>query len=158
MSGIAEVLVSLGFSVTGSDVASSGNTEKLSALGVKIQIGHRSENVSGATIVVYSSAIRNTNVEIIAAREAGVPIMKRAEMLAELMRLKKGIAIAGTHGKTTTTSFLATILEEAGHDPTYLIGGIVKNLGGHAKVGNGEYVLVEADESDGSFLLLNPVM
>ncbi|MCK5882228.1 MAG: UDP-N-acetylmuramate--L-alanine ligase [Bacteriovoracaceae bacterium] len=159
MSGIAEVLVSLGYRVTGSDITRSGNVEKLESLGAKIHIGHKYENIAeDVTVLVYSSAIDETNPEIVAARDKQVPLMRRAEMLAELMRLKHGIAVAGTHGKTTTTSFLATILAESGIDPTYIIGGIVSNLSGHAKVGKGKCLVAEADESDGSFLLLNPIM
>ncbi|MCB9060446.1 MAG: UDP-N-acetylmuramate--L-alanine ligase [Halobacteriovoraceae bacterium] len=158
MSGIAEVLVNLGYKVTGSDISDSANTNKLQSLGATIFIGHDEKNIQDQTVVVYSSAIDNTNPEINKARNLKIPIMRRAEMLAELMRLKYGIAIAGTHGKTTTTSMLATILKEANKDPTYIIGGIVKNLKGHANVGKGDYLVAEADESDGSFLLLNPIM
>ncbi len=159
MSGIAEVLVSLGYHVTGSDISRSANVEKLESLGAKIYIGHHYENISDdVTVIVYSSAIDETNPEIRAARDKQIPLMRRAEMLAELMRLKHGIAVAGTHGKTTTTSLLATILSESGIDPTYIIGGIVSNLSGHAKVGQGKCLVAEADESDGSFLLLNPIM
>lgn len=158
MSGIAEILLSLGYKVSGSDMASSANTEKLKSLGAEIYLGHARENMQDVTVVVYSSAIDNKNPEIQKAQEESIPIMKRAEMLAELMRLKKGIAVAGTHGKTTTTSILATILEESRFEPTYVIGGIVENLKGHAKVGRGEFLVAEADESDGSFLLLNPIM
>jgi UDP-N-acetylmuramate--alanine ligase len=158
MSGIAEVLLANGLRVSGSDLSESVRTEKLQNLGAKIFIGHQSENVKDSTVVVYSSAINMSNPEYAFAVENEIPIMRRAEMLAELMRLKKGIAIAGTHGKTTTTSFLSTILEESRFDPTYIIGGIVANLNGHAKVGKGEFLIAEADESDGSFLLLNPIM
>jgi UDP-N-acetylmuramate--alanine ligase len=158
MSGIAEVLLANGLSVSGSDLSTSARTEKLTELGAKIFLGHQSENVKEATVVVYSSAISRENPEYAYAIDNNIPLMRRAEMLAELMRLKRGIAIAGTHGKTTTTSFLATILEESKYDPTYIIGGIVANLKGHAKVGKGEFLVAEADESDGSFLLLNPIM
>ncbi len=158
MSGIAEVLVSLGYKVSGSDVSLSANVQKLKELGVEIYIGHKEENINGATVLVYTSAVNESNPEIIRARREKLPIIRRAEMLAELMRLKYGLAVAGTHGKTTTTSFLATILSECEFDPTYIIGGIVKNLKGHAKVGKGEFLVAEADESDGSFLLLSPVM
>jgi UDP-N-acetylmuramate--alanine ligase len=158
MSGIAEVLLSLGYKVSGSDIAESATVKKLKGLGAEVHLGHKSENLNDATVVVYSSAIDDTNPEIILAKAKRLPIMRRAEMLAELMRLKYGLAIAGTHGKTTTTSFLATILQESQYDPTYIIGGIVKNLEGHAKVGKGEFLVAEADESDGSFLLLNPIM
>ncbi len=158
MSGIAEVLLSLGYKISGSDVSESPNVKKLKSLGADIFIGHKAANVKDATVVVYSSAVVDSNPEVIEAKQNGIPVIRRAEMLAEIMRLKYGLAVAGTHGKTTTTSFLATILEESKMDPTYIIGGIVKNLNGHAKVGKGEFLVVEADESDGSFLLLNPVM
>ncbi len=158
MSGIAEVLLANGLQVSGSDLSQSQRTEKLQELGADIFIGHSSKNVKNTTVVVYSSAINIKNPEYVYAIENNIPLMRRAEMLAELMRLKKGIAIAGTHGKTTTTSFLSTILEESRFDPTYIIGGIVANLKGHAKVGKGEFLVAEADESDGSFLLLNPIM
>jgi UDP-N-acetylmuramate--alanine ligase len=158
MSGIAECLLSMGVSVSGSDMGASPTTEKLKQLGAKIYKGHQKENVEGATTIIYSSAIDPKNPEMVAAHEKNIPIMRRAEMLAELMRLKLGMAVAGTHGKTTTTSFLATILSEAGLDPTYIIGGVVTNLKGHAKIGKGEFLVAEADESDGSFLLLSPVM
>lgn len=158
MSGIAEILLSLGYKVSGSDCSKSSTVEKLQAMGATVHLGHQSENVEGATVLVFSSAIKDDNPEIVQAKENRIPIMRRAEMLAELMRLKKGIAIAGTHGKTTTTSMLATILQESQYEPTYIIGGIVENLKGHAKVGTGEYLVAEADESDGSFLLLNPIM
>ncbi len=158
MSGIAEVLISLGYRVSGSDIASSGTTKRLAELGAQIYIEHKAKNVKDATIVVYSSAITSENPEMIYARENNIPIMRRAEMIAELMRLKQGLAIAGTHGKTTTTSMLATILLESDLDPTYIIGGIVKNLDGHAKIGKGEFLVVESDESDGSFLLFNPIL
>ncbi|MCO4792933.1 MAG: UDP-N-acetylmuramate--L-alanine ligase [Bacteriovoracaceae bacterium] len=158
MSGIAEILLALGYQVSGSDCSASATVEKLRGMGAEVFIGHKKENVKDATVLVYSSAIRESNPEIVEAKEKRIPIMRRAEMLAELMRLKKGIAIAGTHGKTTTTSLLATILQESKYEPTYIIGGIVDNLKGHAKVGSGEYLIAEADESDGSFLLLNPIM
>ncbi|EQC42895.1 UDP-N-acetylmuramate--L-alanine ligase [Bacteriovorax sp. BSW11_IV] len=158
MSGIAEVLLSLGYKVSGSDISESANVLKLKNLGAEIYIGHKEENIQDVTVIVYSSAIDDKNPEVKKARELNIPIMRRAEMLAELMRLKYGLAIAGTHGKTTTTSFLATIMQESDYDPTYIIGGIVKNLNGHAKVGQGQCLVAEADESDGSFLLLNPIM
>lgn len=157
MSGIAEVLISMGFKVTGSDLNRSQNTQKLETLGAKIYIGHQQENIDGVDLIVVSSAINNLNPEIQRAKELRLPIMKRAEMLAELMRLKQGIAVGGTHGKTTTTSMLATVLKEADFDPTYIIGGVVNNLNGHARVGTGEFLIAEADESDGTFLFLNPV-
>ncbi|WP_412473975.1 UDP-N-acetylmuramate--L-alanine ligase [Halobacteriovorax sp. YZS-1-1] len=159
MSGIAEILLSLGYKVTGSDISDLANVVRLRELGAHVYIGHNRENITDeTTVVVYSSAVNDTNPEMQQARENQVPIMRRAEMLAELMRLKRGIAIGGTHGKTTTTSFLATILQASNYEPTYIIGGIVSNLAGHAKVGTGEYLVAEADESDGSFLMLNPIM
>lgn len=158
MSGIAEVLLSMGYKVSGSDIAESANTSKLRQMGAEIFIGHKKENAKNASIVIYSSAVTKENPEMMVARECNLPVMRRAEMLAELMRLKHGLAVAGTHGKTTTTSFLATILQGSDYDPTYIIGGIVKNLNGHAKVGKGDFLVAEADESDGSFLLLNPIM
>ncbi len=158
MSGIAEVLLTSGYAVSGSDVAESANVKKLKSLGAEIYIGHKEENLNNVTVVVYSSAVNEFNPEMARAKREEIPVIRRAEMLAELMRLKYGLAVAGTHGKTTTTSFLATILEECHLDPTYIIGGIVKNLKGHAKVGKGDYLVAEADESDGSFLLLTPVM
>lgn len=158
MSGIAEVLLASGYSVSGSDVAESANVKKLKSMGAEIYIGHKAENLNQVTVVVYSSAVNDSNPEVARAKHEGIPVIRRAEMLAELMRLKYGLAVAGTHGKTTTTSFLATILEVCQYDPTYIIGGIVKNLQGHAKVGKGEFLVAEADESDGSFLLLSPVM
>ena len=158
MSGIAEILLVLGYRVSGSDVAAGKTIDRLRSMGAEVFIGHDRSNIKDVTVIVYSSAIDSTNPEICFAREENIPLMRRAEMLAELMRLKHGLAIAGTHGKTTTTSFLSTILQESGHDPTYVIGGIVSNLGGHAKVGKGEILVAEADESDGTFLLLNPIM
>ena len=158
MSGIAEVLLTSGYKVSGSDVADSPNVIKLKKLGAEIYLGHQEENLDNVTAVVYSSAVNDSNPEVVRAKREGIPVIKRAEMLAELMRLKYSLAVAGTHGKTTTTSFLATILEECHLDPTYIIGGIVKNLNGHAKVGKGDFLVAEADESDGSFLLLTPVM
>lgn len=158
MSGIAEVLLSLGYRVSGSDVAESANVLKLKEMGAVIYIGHKAENLNDVTVVVHTSAVNFLNPEMEKARREGIPIIRRAEMLAELMRLKYGLAVAGTHGKTTTTSFLATILQECKLEPTYIIGGIVKNLDGHAKVGKSDFLVAEADESDGSFLLLTPVM
>lgn len=158
MSGIADVLLAMGYNVSGSDMSNSPNIERLRKNGADIYVGHDSKNVKEVTVMVYSSAISDTNPEIKLAKENNIPLMRRAEMLAELMKLKKGIAIGGTHGKTTTTSFLATILQESDYDPTYIIGGVVDNLEGNAKVGKGEYLVAEADESDGSFLLLNPCL
>ena len=158
MSGIAGVLVDLGYNVSGSDLSQSANVIKLEGKGVKVYIGHKKENVEKAQLIIYSSAIESTNPEVIKAKEMGIPIIKRAEMLAELMRLKFGIAVAGSHGKTTTTSFLSTIFKTMDLKPTCIVGGIVKNLGGHAVHGESEYLIAEADESDGSFLFLNPIM
>jgi UDP-N-acetylmuramate--alanine ligase len=158
MSGIAEILLNLGYQVSGSDLNESANTIKLQKQGAQIFKGHLKENIQEVQLVVYSSAINEQNPEIIEARELNIPIIKRAEMLAELMRLKYGIAVAGSHGKTTTSSFLATILHKMNYRPTSIIGGIVKNLGGHAIKGESEYLIAEADESDGSFLYLNPIM
>ncbi len=158
MSGIANILVSLGFNVSGSDLSDSLIIEELKSRGAQIFIGHHEDNVVGATLVVFSSAVTTSNSELSYAKKKHIPIMRRAEMLAELMKLKKGVAIAGTHGKTTTTSMLATILEESRYEPTYVIGGVVSNLNGHSKVGKGEWLIAEADESDGSFLLYSPIM
>lgn len=158
MSGIAEILSSMGYQVSGSDINTSVITDKLKTVGVEIYTNHQSENLKDASLVVYSSAIDQENPEIIFAKKNKIPIIKRAEMLSELMRLKFGIAIAGSHGKTTTTSLVATIFNEAMLDATHIIGGIVQNLGGHAKKGDGQYLIAEADESDGSFLLLNPIV
>jgi UDP-N-acetylmuramate--alanine ligase len=154
MSGIAEVLLNQGYIISGSDVAESGNTKRLQSLGAKIVIGHQSGNVEGSHAVVISSAIRSDNPEVVQAKKLRIPVIPRAEMLGELMRDKVGIAVAGSHGKTTTTSILATILTHARLDPTLIIGGIVDSLGGNAKLGQGKLVVAEADESDGSFLHL----
>ena len=158
MSGIAEVLLNLGYNVSGSDVAEGKNVMKLKSLGAHISIGHQTENIQDHTVVVYSSAIDFQNPEIVETLKKKIPLIKRAEMLSELMRDKFGVAIAGSHGKTTTTSMLATILHESKIDPTHIIGGIVSNLSGHAKVGKSKYLIAEADESDGSFLMLNPIL
>ena len=158
MSGIAEVLLNLGYEVFGSDMADSPVVRRLRELGATIGIGHAAENVVNAHVLVKSTAVREDNPEVMAAREQGIPIIPRAEMLAELMRLRTGIAIAGTHGKTTTTSFTAAIFEEAGLDPTVIIGGRLNAYGANARLGTGEYLLAEADESDGSFLCLFPIM
>jgi UDP-N-acetylmuramate--alanine ligase len=158
MSGIAEVLLAHGFAVTGSDQRDSDTTARLRALGAQVQIGHRAENLTHADVVVFSSAVRRDNPELILARERGVPVIPRAEMLAELMRLKDGIAIAGSHGKTTTTSLVATVLREAGLDPTVIIGGKLNALGTNAARGAGDLLVAEADESDGSFLHLTPTI
>ncbi|MFT3789814.1 MAG: UDP-N-acetylmuramate--L-alanine ligase [Rudaea sp.] len=158
MSGIAEVLHNLGYKVTGSDKADSAVTRHLSALGIKIHKSHKATNVDKADAVVVSSAIKADNPEVLAARERRVPVMPRAEMLGELMRFRRGIAVAGTHGKTTTTSLVASVLAEGGLDPTFVIGGQLLAAGTHARLGTGDYLVAEADESDGSFLMLNPVI
>ena len=158
MSGIAEVLLNLGYEVTGSDLGRSPVVERLEKLGARIARGHDGANVGDAQVLVRSSAIAEDNPEVLEAREKGIPIIPRAEMLAELMRLKTGIAVAGTHGKTTTTSFLATMFKEADFDPTVIIGGILNAYGSNAMLGKGEYLIAEADESDGSFLCLQPIL
>src|SRR5579864_7946664 len=154
MSGIAEVLGNLGYTVTGSDVADSANVKRLRDLGVKVAIGHKAENLDGADVVVVSSAIKPDNPELVAARAQRLPVVRRAEMLAELMRLKSCVAIAGTHGKTTTTSMVAALLDADGFDPTVINGGIINAYGTNARLGTGEWMVVEADESDGTFLKL----
>ena len=158
MSGIAEVLLALGYAVSGSDVKTSPTTERLRNLGAKIFEGHEGQHVRGAQVVVVSSAVRPDNPEIAEARKLKIPVIPRAEMLAELMRLKYGIAVAGAHGKTTTTSLIASVLAAAGFDPTFVVGGRVNAAGTNARVGQGDYMVVEADESDRSFLLLAPVV
>jgi UDP-N-acetylmuramate--alanine ligase len=158
MNGIAEVLVNQGFDVSGSDLLESRVTRHLAKLGVKVFIGHDAANIDGVDVLVVSTAVSENNAEVLAAREARIPVVPRAEMLAELMRFKRGIAVAGTHGKTTTTSLTASLLAEAGMDPTFIIGGVVNAWGTHARLGQGEYLLAEADESDGSFLLLQPII
>jgi len=158
MSGIAEVLLALGYAVSGSDLKSSPTTERLRNLGAKIYEGHEPQHVRGAQVVVMSSAVRPDNPEIAEARKLKIPVIPRAEMLAELMRLKYGIAVAGAHGKTTTTSLIASVLAAAGFDPTFVVGGRVNAAGTNARVGQGDYMVVEADESDRSFLLLAPVV
>ncbi len=158
MSGIAEVMLNLGFEVSGSDISASAATVRLKKLGAKVHIGHDETNVTGANAVVTSTAVRPDNPEVAAARAKRIPVVPRAMMLAELMRLKQGIAIAGTHGKTTTTSLVASVLAEAGMDPTFVIGGRLEAAGSHAKLGTGEFIVVEADESDASFLYLQPVL
>ena len=158
MSGIAEVLARQGFPVSGSDVSENDTVRRLRELGVKIYVGHKAENLVGAKVVVVSSAIGRDNPEILEAQRLSIPLVPRAEMLAELMRLKFGVAVAGTHGKTSTTSMLATIVAHAGLDPTVIVGGKVDALGGNAKLGQGQFLVAEADESDGSFLRLSPVV
>ena len=154
MSGIAEVLHNLGYQVQGSDVAESANVKRLRDNGIQVAIGHRAENIDGAEVVVVSSAIKRDNPELLAARAKRLPVVRRAEMLAELMRLKSCVAIAGTHGKTTTTSLVATLLDAGGLDPTVINGGIINAYGTNARLGDGEWMVVEADESDGTFLKL----
>ncbi|MGA9633319.1 MAG: Mur ligase domain-containing protein [Candidatus Acidiferrales bacterium] len=158
MSGIAEVLLSTGYAVSGSDVKTTAVTERLRRLGAKIYEGHRAENVEGAHVVVVSTAVPADNPEILEAHRLKIAVIPRAEMLAELMRLKVGIAVAGAHGKTTTTSMVAAILAAADLDPTFVVGGRVNHAGSNAQVGRGAYMVVEADESDRSFLLLAPVI
>ena len=158
MSGIAEVLVNLDFNVSGSDLASNATTKRLEKFGARIFKGHAKENLADADVVVVSSAVNEANPEIVAAREKKIPVIPRALMLAELMRFKQGIAVAGTHGKTTTTSLIASILAEANMDPTFVIGGKLESASTNARLGTGEYIVVEADESDASFLHLNPIL
>jgi UDP-N-acetylmuramate--alanine ligase len=158
MSGIAEVLANQGFEVSGSDLAASATTRRLAALGIRIAIGHAAENAAQADAVGVSTAVAETNPEVVMARARHVPVVPRAQMLAELMRIKQGIAIAGTHGKTTTTSLVASCLAEGGLDPTFVIGGRLISAGANAQLGSGEFLVAEADESDASFLYLSPVI
>jgi len=158
MSGIAEVLLNLGYGVSGSDIRRSPVTDRLAALGGRIQIGHAADNLALANVVVVSSAVRPDNIEVMEAKKRQIPVIPRGEMLAELMRLKYSIAIAGAHGKTSTTSMVATVLVHAGYDPTAVIGGRLNALGSNAKLGSGEFIVAEADESDGSFLKLSPTI
>jgi UDP-N-acetylmuramate--alanine ligase len=158
MSGIAEVLLNLGYAISGSDLSDSATLRRLAALGIRTFVGHAAAHVAGADAVVTSTAVQPDNPEVVAAREKRIPVVPRALMLAELMRLKQGIAIAGTHGKTTTTSLVASVLAEGGLDPTFVIGGRLNSAGANAKLGRGDYIVVEADESDASFLNLLPVM
>ncbi len=158
MSGIAEILHNLDYEVTGSDIRESETTRRLASLGIKVHIGHDSKNIAQPHVVVVSSAVLPDNPEVIAARQKSIPVIPRAEMLAELSRLKYGILVAGAHGKTTTTSLLATILAEGGLDPTVVIGGKLKAIGSNARLGQGDFIVAEADESDGSFLKLNPTI
>lgn len=156
--GIAEVLANEGYQISGSDLAPNSVTQHLTALGAQIYFHHRPENVLDASVVVVSTAISADNPEIVAAREARIPVIRRAEMLAELMRYRHGIAVAGTHGKTTTTAMLSSIYAEAGLDPTFVNGGLVKAAGTHARLGSSRYLIAEADESDASFLHLQPMV
>ena len=158
MSGIAEVLLNLGYKISGSDLKSSAVTQRLAGLGAMIYEGHRAENVAGAEVVVTSSALSAENPEVVEARALHIPVIPRAEMLAELMRLKYGIAVAGMHGKTTTTSMVAAVLAAGGLDPTVVVGGRVGALGSNARLGNSQYLVAEADESDRSFLKLSPIL
>jgi len=158
MSGIAEVLLNLGYAISGSDMQESSVTRRLAKLGAKVSIGHDAANVQGVGAIVTSTAVSPDNPEVLAARAARIPVVPRALMLAELMRLKRGIAVAGTHGKTTTTSLVASVLAGGGLDPTFVIGGRLTSAGANARLGQGEYIVVEADESDASFLNLLPVM
>ena len=158
MSGIAEVLINLGYRVTGSDLSDSPSVKRLRSLGATVMVGHAADHISGADAVVTSTAVQADNPEVVAAHEKLVPVVPRAVMLAELMRMKKGIAIAGTHGKTTTTSLVSSVLAAADLDPTFVIGGRLNSAGANAKLGSGEYIVVEADESDASFLNLLPIL
>ena len=158
MGGIAEVLKNLGYEISGSDIKENAITQRLESLGIDISIGHSAENIADTDVVVVTSAIDDMNEELLAARNTRVPIVRRAEMLAELMRFSQGIAIAGTHGKTTTTSLVASVLAEGGLDPTYVIGGLLNSSGSHARLGSGKYIVAEADESDASFLHLYPII
>lgn len=158
MSGIAEVLMNLDFEVSGSDLAQNSATERLASFGATVQLGHSPENIGNADVVVISTAVAADNPEVLAAREKKIPVVPRAMMLAELMRFRQGIAVAGTHGKTTTTSLIASVLAEAGMDPTFVIGGRLTSSGSHARLGKGEFLVAEADESDASFLYLQPII
>ena len=158
MSGIAEVLANEGFQISGSDLAESATTRRLAQAGIRVVVGHAAENVAGADAVVVSTAVKEDNPEVAAARDRKLPVVPRAQMLAELMRLRQGIAIAGTHGKTTTTSLVASCLAEGGMDPTFVIGGRLNSAGANARLGQGEFLVAEADESDASFLFLSPVL
>lgn len=158
MGGIAEVIANIGYSVSGSDLAESAMTQRLSSLGVTVYKGHSEKNIQGANVVVVSSAVDNENPEVMAAREQNIPVVPRAEMLAEIMRFSNGIAVAGTHGKTTTTSLVTSVLAEGDLDPTFVIGGKLNSTASNSRLGTGEYLVAEADESDASFLLLKPMI
>ncbi len=158
MSGIAEVLHNLGYEVTGSDIKDSDTAKRLGSLGIKVHIGHRAENIDDAHVVVISSAVSKDNVEVVAAKEKSIPVIPRAEMLAEIARMKYGVLIAGAHGKTTTTSLISSVLAHGGLDPTVIIGGKLRATGSNARLGQGDFLVAEADESDGSFLKLSPTI
>ncbi|ADC90139.1 UDP-N-acetylmuramate/alanine ligase [Thermocrinis albus DSM 14484] len=158
MSGLALLMMQMGYTVSGSDIKESRNTQMLKDAGIRVYIGHRPENVEDAQVVVYSSAVSSDNPELVYARSRGIPTIPRGEMLAELFRIKEGVAVCGSHGKTTTTSMIAYILHEAGLDPTVLIGGILQRFNGNARLGKGDFIVSEADESDGSFLKLTPTV
>ncbi len=156
MSGIAEVLINLGYHVTGSDLSATDITQRLAGLGARIIFGHRASNVLAADVVVTSTAVKSDNPEVLEAHRCNIPVIPRAEMLAELLKMKLSVAVSGSHGKTTTTSMIATVLADGGLDPTMVIGGKLASIGSNAKIGDGEVIVVEADESDGSFLKLSP--
>jgi len=156
MNGIAEVLLNLGYSVSGSDLLATDVTRRLERLGARVAVGHEAKNLAGADVVVISSAVRDSNPEVVEARRLKIPVIPRAEMLAELMRMKLGVAVAGSHGKTSTTSMIALVLEAGGFDPTVIVGGRLNTIGAHAKLGGGDFIVAEADESDRSFLFLSP--
>ncbi|MBT3737195.1 MAG: UDP-N-acetylmuramate--L-alanine ligase, partial [Gammaproteobacteria bacterium] len=158
MCGIAEVLLNQGYRISGSDMSDTPVTQRLAVLGAAIQIGHHARNVAGADVIVISSAIRDSNPELVEANANRIPVVRRAEMLGELMRYRHGIAIAGTHGKTTTTSLVASILGQAGLDPTFVIGGLLNSAASNARLGASRYMVAEADESDASFLHLQPMV
>lgn len=158
MSAIAKVMLEMGYQVSGSDLAQQELTEKLIAKGARVYLGHEASHVEGADLVVYSTALPKDNVEIVAAEARNIPILHRSQMLARLMNERKGIAVAGAHGKTTTSSMIALVMEKCGADPTYIIGGEIMNIGSNAKAGTGEYVVAEADESDGTFLQYYPTL
>ena len=158
MSGIAEVLANIGFEITGSDLAQNAMTDRLASLGAKVFVGHAAQNIEGANVVVVSTAVSADNPEVIAAKEQNIPVVPRAEMLAEIMRFSNGIAVAGTHGKTTTTSLVTSLLAEGGLDPTFVNGGRLNSTASNSRLGSGEYLVAEADESDASFLLLQPMI
>ena len=159
MSGIAELLLNLDFIITGSDISKSQNVNRLEARGVKISIGHRAENIENVDVVVYSSAVKQENIEILTAKKRNIPVIRRAEMLAQLINLKEtSIAVGGTHGKTTTSSMVGTVLDGSNFDPTLVVGGLVSNLNSNVKLGHGDIIVVEADEYDRSFLALNPTI